>query len=123
MQKRYQKIGKRDANLQVFLSIAVVYLVMSVFIRSYSFHLINVLKWNDNQLSVLQGSLGSLAIACVAISGGIIVDRIGSQKFLKRVMITLCIFLLVFNGLGQYWDHRPFTTSGLVLWNLADPPV
>lgn len=111
----------QPANLRLFLAIALVYLLFSIFIRSYSYHLVKVLRWPDNELSVLQGGIGSLTIALVAISGGVIADKIGPQKLMLRVMIILGVFLLIFSGLAGFWVNKAFTTTGLVFWNLADP--
>ena len=111
----------RPKSLRMFVSIALAYFAISVFIRSYSFHLIHVLKWPDRELSVMQGSLGSLAVLSVALVGGVLADRIGPKKLLFWVMIVICSFLLIFNGMTQFWSFKPFSTLGLVLLNVADP--
>ena len=69
----------------------------------------------------MQGSLGSLAVLSVALVGGVLADRIGPKKLLFWVMIVICSFLLIFNGMTQFWSFKPFSTLGLVLLNVADP--
>ncbi len=108
-------------NLSTFLVILLVYLCFSVFIRSYSFHLIRVLHWPDQELSVLQGGWGSLVTLVVVLSGGILADRVGAQKLQTKVMAILAIFLMLFNALAFLWKIKIFTVSGLLFWNIADP--
>lgn len=108
-------------SLRAFGVIALVYTCGSIFIRSFSFHLIHTLHWADNAVSVLQGGWGTVATLFVTIGGGVIADRIGPAKLQTRVMIVIATFLLIFCGLGHYWIHKPLTVSGLLLWNFADP--
>lgn len=108
-------------SLRVFGLIALVYLCLSVFIRSFSFHLIHNLHWDDNQLSVLQGTWGSLVTVIVTLGGGILADRIGPGKLQLLVVIAICVFFLVFNSLGFLWFHRSVSTSGVLIYSLADP--
>lgn len=108
-------------SLKTFGLIALVYLCLSIFVRSFSFHLIHNLHWDDNRLSVLQGTWGSLATVCVTLGGGILADRIGPGKLQFFVVVALCVFFLTFDALGFLWIHKPFTTTGLILYNMADP--
>lgn len=108
-------------SLRVFGMIALVYLCLSIFIRSFSFHLIHNLHWDDNQLSVLQGTWGSAVTVVVTLGGGILADRIGPGKLQLLVVIAICLFFLIFNGLGFLWFHRAVSTTGVILYSLADP--
>ncbi len=109
------------ASLRTFGVIAAVYLCFSIFIRSFAFHLIQVLHWPDQEVSVLQGGWGSLITLTVVVSGGILADRLGPQKLQLKVLGALAVFLISFNLSAFLWDVRPFTISGLLFWNLADP--
>jgi PAT family beta-lactamase induction signal transducer AmpG len=108
-------------SLRVFGLIALVYLCLSIFIRSFSFHLIHNLHWNDNQLSVLQGTWGSIITIAVTLSGGILADRIGPGKLQLLVVVAICAFFLVFSSLGSFWFHRSLSTGGVLVYSLADP--
>ena len=108
-------------SLQTFGAIALVYTCHSIFIRSFSFHLVHNLHWSDNSVSVLQGGWGTLATLVVTIGGGVIADRIGPAKLQIRVMLAVCLFLIAFNSLGAFWYHKPVSIAGLLVWNFADP--
>ena len=108
-------------SLQIFGLIALVYLCMSIFIRSFSFHLIHNLHWDDNQLSVLQGTWGSAVTVVVTLGGGILADRIGPGKLQFLVVGALCLFFLFFDSLGAMWYHHQVSVSGILLYSLADP--
>lgn len=108
-------------SLRNFGIIAAVYFCFSVFIRSYTWHVIHVLKWNDQSVSLLQGSWGSLMTFAVIIGGGVISDKMGHQRLQKIVMWTVGIFLLLLNSMYFLWSHHIITGTGLVLWNFADP--
>lgn len=108
-------------SLQVFGSIALVYLCFSVFIRSYTFHIIHVLHWNDNDVSVLQGSWGNLLTFGVVLVAGTIADRMGAARLQKVVLWCLGIYFLALCGSYMYWNNRTLTTAGLIIWNFADP--
>lgn len=119
-QQLYKGITQHK-SLRIFGIIALVYLCLSIFIRSFSFHLIHNLHWDDNQLSVLQGTWGSIITVVVTLSGGILADRIGPGKMQLFVTIAICAFFLIFNSLGFLWVHRPLSTAGVLLYSLADP--
>lgn len=108
-------------SLKTFGMIALVYLCLSIFIRSYTFQLIHFLHWDDNQLSVLQGTWGSIITIAVTLGGGIIADRIGPGKLQLLVMIAIITFFLVFSSLGSFWINKTFSTSGIILYSMADP--
>lgn len=108
-------------SLRLFCIIAGAYTCFSIFIRSFNFHLIHELKWPDNRLSLLQGGWGSLITFTVVISGGILADKIGAGKLLSKVLLGLCLFLLLFNSFSFLWINNTFSTTGLLLWNFADP--
>lgn len=108
-------------SLQIFGIIALVYLCLSIFIRSYSYHLIKVLKWPSHEVSILQGSYGSFITFTVIIAGGILADRMGAGKLQVKVMWALTLFLLLFNGIYLFWHLKTIATTGLLLWSLADP--
>ncbi len=110
-----------SVSLRTFGIIVVVYLCFSVFIRSFAFHLIQVLHWSDQDVSVLQGGWGSLITLSVVLGGGILADWLGPERLQLKVMGALAAFLLIFNLLAFLWDSRSFTISGLLFWNLADP--
>jgi MFS transporter, PAT family, beta-lactamase induction signal transducer AmpG len=109
------------ASLRTFGVIAVVYLCFSVFIRSFSFHLIQVLHWPDQEVSVLQGGWGSIITLVVVLSGGALADRVGAQHLQVKIMSGLAVFLVGFNLLAHFWEIKAFTVSGLLFWNIADP--
>ncbi|MBE7173061.1 MAG: MFS transporter [Williamsia sp.] len=108
-------------SLRSFGVIALVYLCLSIFIRSFSYHIIHVLKWPDQEVSVLQGSWGSLLTFCVIVGGGVLSDRVGARRLQIWVMWSIGLFLLVLCSLSFLWVHREVTTSGLILWNFVDP--
>jgi PAT family beta-lactamase induction signal transducer AmpG len=108
-------------NLKTFLIIALVYTCMSFFIRSFSFHLIHSLHWPYNHLSVLQGGWGILVTIIVILSGGVVADKIGPSKLQFHVMLALGIFLILFSSFYNFWDAKAFSTTGLIIWNFADP--
>lgn len=108
-------------SLRIFGVIALVYLCLSIFIRSFSFHIIHVLKWPDQDVSVLQGSWGSLLTFGVIVGGGILSDRVGARRLQVWVMWCIGLFLLILCSLSFLWVYRGVTTTGLILWNFVDP--
>ena len=109
------------SSFGLFCILAGAYTCFSIFIRSFSFHLIHELKWGDNELSVLQGGWGSLVTFTVIICGGILADKFGASRLLIKVMFVLCLFLLAFNAFSYLWINKTFSIAGLMLWNFADP--
>lgn len=108
-------------SLRTFGVMALVYLCISIFIRSFSYHIIHVLKWADQDVSVLQGSWGLLFTFCIVISGGVLSDRVGARRLQVWVMWGIGLFLLVLCSLHFLWTYRGVTTAGLILWNFVDP--
>lgn len=119
--KRLYKGIMRRKSLRIFGMIALIYLCLSIFYRSFSFHLIHSLHWNDQTLSVFQGTWGSLVTIAVTLGGGIIADRIGPGKLQKIVMGCICLFFIGFSSLGYLWAHKTFSMTGILIYNLADP--
>ncbi len=116
----YKGIVQKN-SLQVFGLIALVYLCLSIFIRSYSFHLIHFLHWDDNQLSVLQGTWGSVITIAVTLGGGMVADRIGPGKLQTIVVLAIITFFIVFSSFGSFWVHKSVSTTGIILYSMADP--
>ncbi len=108
-------------SLQYFAVVALVYFCSSVFIRSYTYHLINVLKWPDKSVSLLQGGWGSIVTFVAIILAGISSDKMGAKPMQVKVMWGVCLFLLLLNGCYMLWRYDLFSGAGLILWNLADP--
>lgn len=109
------------STLRTFGIISLVYLCGSVFVRSYSYHLISVLKWPSHEVSILQGSYGSIITLVVTVGGGVLADRIGPGKMQVRVMWGLAAFLICFNAVYLLWHYKALAGTGLLLWSLADP--
>ncbi|WP_245849513.1 MFS transporter [Hymenobacter crusticola] len=108
-------------SLRLFGIIALVYLCAGLFGRAYSFHLIHSLHWPDSDVSILQGSWGSLATLVLLVGGGMISDRVGAGRLQRWVMLGLGIFLLGFSSLYFLWHYKGVGTAGLLLTNMADP--
>lgn len=108
-------------SLRAFAVIFLAYLGGSLFNNAYSFHLIHTLHWHDAEVSILQGSWGSLASFAVLLGGGVLVDRIGPGKLQYWVMAGLAVFLLAFSSLAPFWPARSVSFTGLVVMYLADP--
>jgi len=108
-------------SLRAFVVIFLGYLSGYLFSNAYNFHLIHTLHWPDADVSILQGSWGSLVSFAVLLSGGVLVDRIGPARLQYWVMVGLAAFLLVFSAMAGLWQHQPVAFGGLVVLNLADP--
>ena len=108
-------------SLQYFALIAWIYFCSSVFIRSYTYHLITVMKWADKSVSVLQGGWGSIVTFAAIIIAGSKSDQVGHKTMQVKVMWVVCFFLVIFNGTYALWHYSYYAGSALVLWNLADP--
>ncbi|MDQ6763314.1 MAG: MFS transporter [Bacteroidota bacterium] len=110
-----------EKSLHYFALIALIYFCSSVFIRSYTYHLINVMKWPDKQVSLLQGGWGSIITFIAIIIAGSKSDSVGPKPMQIKVMWGVCIFLLVINITNNFWVYEYYSGSALLLWNLADP--
>ncbi len=116
----YQGIASKK-SLRVYGIIVLAFLCFSIFRQSYTYYIIHALGWQDNDVSVLQGSWGNVLTFAVAVFGGVIADRLGAVYLEKIVLWVVGIFLLVLCGSYMYWGNRTLTTAGLVLWNFSDP--
>lgn len=112
-------IGKK--SLHYFAAVAFIYFCSSVFIRSYTYHLINVMNWSDKQVSLLQGGWGSIVTFIAILIAGNVSDKIGHKKLQVKIMWVVCVFLLVINCTHNFWSYKYYSGAALVLWNLADP--
>ncbi len=108
-------------SLRAFGIIFLAYLASELFKNAYNYHLIHTLKWQAVDVSVLQGSWGSLAAFGLLLGGGVLVDRLGTAKLQYWVMAGYAAFLLVFGALAPFWHVRALGFAGLVLMNVADP--
>jgi PAT family beta-lactamase induction signal transducer AmpG len=108
-------------SLRAFGIIFLGYLGSYLFGNAYSFHLIHSLHWPDTEVSILQGSWGSLVSFGVLLGGGVLVDRIGPGRLQYGVLVGLAGFLLLFSGLAPFWVDKAVSFSGLVVMSLADP--
>lgn len=116
----YAAMTKKQ-NLRYFLIISTVYFCFSVFIRSFTFHLINVLEWPDRSVSIMQGTWGSVLTFIGILAGGYISDKVGAQKMQIAVLWFLGLFLIILNIFYFLWHYETFSSAGLIIWNLADP--
>lgn len=119
--KRLYAAITMPSNLRYFAIVATVYFAFSVFIRSFSYHLIHELHWPDKSLSVLQGSWGTAVSFIALMIGGMVADKFGPRRLQVRIMWILGIFLLVINALFFIWHIELVPTIGLIFWNIADP--
>ena len=101
--------------------VALVYFCSSVFIRSYTYYLINVLHWQDKTVSFLQGSWGSIITFAAIIIAGAASDKIGAKKLQLAAMWGVCFFLIILNISYNLWHYKLYSGAALLLWNLADP--
>lgn len=108
-------------SLRLFGAIVLVYLSCSLFVRVYPVHLIQVLGWSDTEVSVLTGTFGTLLPLGVILAGGVAADRFGARRLLSLIMLGIAAYLLVFNGLSNFWENKNFGRGGLALWYLMDP--
>jgi PAT family beta-lactamase induction signal transducer AmpG len=108
-------------SLRAFGIIFLGYLGSYLFSNAYSFHLIHSLRWPDAEVSILQGSWGSLVSFGVLLGGGVLVDRIGPGRLQYWVLVGLAGFLLLFSALAPFWVSKTVSFSGLVVMSLADP--
>lgn len=110
-----------SSSLKYFAFVASVYFCSSVFIRSYTYHLINVLKWPDKSVSLLQGGWGSIITFVAIIFAGINSDKFGAKPLQVKIMWGVCFFLIILNVSHSLWKYDMYSGSALLLWNIADP--
>ena len=108
-------------SLRAFSIIFLAYLASYLFSNAYNYHLIHTLKWADADVSIMQGSWGSVAAFGLLLGGGVLVDRLGTARLQYWVMAGYAFFLLVFGALAPFWHVRALGFTGLVLMNVADP--
>jgi PAT family beta-lactamase induction signal transducer AmpG len=108
-------------SLQAFAIIILGYLAASLFGNAYVFHLIHTLRWPDAEVSVLQGTWGSVMSFAVLMAGGVLVDRLGAGRLQRWALAGLAAFLLAFNALSFLWVSKAVSFGGLAIVNLADP--
>ena len=108
-------------SLRAFLIIVLGYLAASLFSSAYTFHLIHNLHWPDADISILQGTWGSLLSLLVLLSGGVLVDRLGPGRLQYWVLVGMAGFLLLLNALSGFWVSKTVSFTGLVIIGLSDP--
>lgn len=79
-------------SLRYFGLVTVVYFCSSVFIRSYTYYLINILQWPDKTVSILQVSWGSIITFAAIIVAGAASDKMGAKKLQVYSMWGVGIF-------------------------------
>ncbi|WP_207434772.1 MFS transporter [Sabulibacter ruber] len=108
-------------SLAVFGLVFFSYLCFSLFTRSLSFHLIQLLGWEDRQLSLFQGGWGAAITLVVVLGGGYLADRVHLRKMYYCTITGLAVFLVLFNGYLLGYSSDGWVKFGLVFWGLADP--
>jgi PAT family beta-lactamase induction signal transducer AmpG len=110
-------------SLLLFGAILLVYISTSLFTRAYNHHLIDVIGWHDEEVSVLTGTYGMVMAAVVALTGGYLADRLGARRLLVVVMGLVTIYLLGFNTASSTWIQREVSQAGLVALYFMDPAI
>lgn len=118
--KVYKGITSKT-SIRYFALVALVYFCASVFIRSYTYYLIKVLRWPDKDVSFLQGGWGSFVTLLSILIAGSVSDKMGHKNLQIKIMWAVCIFLLLINCTSFFWTYKYYSGAALVLWNLADP--
>lgn len=111
----------RAVSLRFFAVIAVVYLAQSVFQRTMAVYLIQELGWQDTELSLLSGTVGTAVAVGVALAGGILADRLGARRMLAGVGLGNGLFLLTFALLLAVSHTTAWLAGGMTLSYLMDP--
>ena len=110
-------------SVLLFGAILLVYTSSSLFTRSYNYHLIDVIGWRDDEVSVLTGTYGMVLATVVALAGGYLADWFGARRLLAIMMGAVAAYLIGFNLLSGEWTHRSVAQTGLVLLYIMDPAV
>ncbi|GAB4043772.1 MFS transporter [Spirosoma litoris] len=110
-------------SLLLFGGVVATYVSISLFLRSYNYHLIHKLGWADTSVSILTGTYGMLVATSVALLGGYLADRIGPRRLLVFVLALIATYLLVFNLLEPTWSNRTVAQTGLVALYFMDPSL
>lgn len=108
-------------NLAMFVALLSVYLAASVFIRAFSVHLVQRLRWDDTALSVLTGTYGMFTAVFAIAATGALAGRVPPRRLLTGVMLVLAAYLVAFNLVAPAWDEPAVVRAGLVVWYTFDP--
>lgn len=108
-------------SLLVFGVVLFVYIGSSIWIRAYSWHLIHVLGWSDEESSVYSGTYGTAVGLATAMLGALVADRIGPRRLMVMMMALIGGFLVAFGAAGPFWTHGSVAGTGLILWYMFDP--
>jgi PAT family beta-lactamase induction signal transducer AmpG len=110
-------------NILLVAAIIVAYVSISLFLRSYNYHLIQKLGWADTSLSLLTGTFGMVVATVVALISGYLADRIGPPRFLVIVLLVMVVYLVGFNLLEATWQNHRVAQTGLVALYFMDPSL
>ncbi|GAB4033461.1 AmpG family muropeptide MFS transporter [Spirosoma gilvum] len=110
-------------NLLIASAIITAYVSVSLFLRSYNYHLIQQLGWADTTISLLTGTYGMLVATAAALIGGYVSDQIGAPRLLVMVLAVVTTYLLGFNLLEAAWTNRTVAQAGLVALYFMDPII
>lgn len=108
-------------SLRTFGAIIAVYLCASVFIRTFSVHLIQQLRWDDTELSVLMGTYGMMVAMTAILVAGTLSDRIGMGRMLRLTMFLIGSFLVAFSLMFPLWEDTTLARAGLIAWYAFNP--
>ena len=108
-------------SLLIFGVTAATYGAMAVFIRAYSYHLIDGLGWSDRRASVYSGTYGTAVGLGVALAGSLVADRLGPRRLMIGSMALIAGFLIAFDAGGSAWSWPGVAGGGLILWSAFDP--
>lgn len=110
-------------SVLLFGAILLVYTSNSLFIRAYNFHLIDVIGWRDDDVSVLTGTYGMVVATGIALAGGYVADWFGARRLLAIMMGLVAVYLIGFNLISAEWVNRGLAQTGLVALYFMDPAV
>ncbi|MET0242004.1 MAG: MFS transporter [Flavitalea sp.] len=108
-------------SLRYFTIVLMIYFVISLFIRSFVFFLINKLNWSDESVSVLQGGFGIIVTIIAILIAGIIADKIGPGRMQFFVLSGICAFLFLVSFFAIQGENNLLLKISLVVWNFTDP--
>lgn len=108
-------------SLLLFGAVVAAYLSVSLFVRAYNYHLIQVLGWADTSVSFLTGTYGMLVATISALVGGYLADWLGNRRFLLIVLTLIAVYLLSFNLMAEWWRWPSVAQGGLIAFYFMDP--
>lgn len=108
-------------SLLLFGAVVAAYLSVSLFVRAYNYHLIQVLGWADTSVSFLTGTYGMLVATVSALVGGYLADWLGNRRFLLIVFTLIAVYLLGFNFIAEWWKWPSVAQTGLIAFYFMDP--